>query len=60
MIKAELIRKVGYCLPDISCFFFKNFLRTNEKTTAIKKLISTNEKPSWNIGAGENKPLFDK
>ena len=51
---------MGYCLPVISCFFFKNFFKKKVKIIIAIKLPITTENPSLKIGAGEKRPLFDK
>ena len=57
---ALFIKKIGYCFPVCSCYFFKNLFSKIEKTIAKIKLQKTKEKPSLNIGEGENKPLLVK
>ena len=55
---ALLIKKIGYCFPVSCCFFFKDLFKKMETMIAITKLQTTIEKPSLNIGCGENKPLL--
>ena len=57
---ADIIEKIGNCLPVWFCLFFKNFLKKNENIIAKIKLQVTTEKPSLKIGAGEYNPRFDK
>ena len=60
IIIALFIKKIGYCLPVCSCLFFKKRFSKIEKINAKIKLQRTIEKPSLNIGEGENKPLLVK
>jgi hypothetical protein len=53
MIRALLIRKIGYCFPVCSCFLFKFFFIKIDKMIAIIKLARTIEKPSLIMGRGE-------